>query len=293
MSTKVPVAGMDEFGAAPDLEGADQILGTHPKDPHRVRNFFRNVAQTGFVFLFLCGVWETMSRLDPSFWPRIILPPITEIAQAFGGAITTDFLWSNLWVTVQEGMAGFLIGATTAFIIGVLIALSPLFSRATYPLIVAFQSMPHSALAPVFIAWLGFGMSSKVALVITSCFFPVLVCTVAGLRVIEENKLLLMRSFKATKYQEFSFLRLPNAMPTIFAGIQTAAVAGVVSAVFAEMIGSQEGMGHLIKAASFQFRMADVFAYLIVLSIVGLLIFGIVVLIQRSVIAWSRESKTD
>ena len=283
---------IEPIGSAPDLEAAAKLLEP-AGETRRLRRFGLNAFQTGTVFLMLCVAWELLSRWDPPFWPRIILPPITEIGTAFFRAITTDFIWHHLWVTVQEGMAGFLIGSAVAFAIGVLIALSPLFSRATYPLIVAFQSMPHSALAPVFIAWLGFGMRSKIALVITSCFFPVLVSTVAGLRIIDENKLLLMRSFRATTFQEFFRLRLPNAMPTIFAGIQTAAVAGVVSAVFAELIGSQEGMGHVIKAASFQFRMADVFAYLIVLSLVGLAVFGIVVMIQRRVIAWSREPATE
>ena len=287
-----------ETTAAPDasnFEEIDQALLTTagPDRGQKVRHLFRNVLQTGSVFLLLCVLWEVLSRWDPSFWPRIILPPVTEIALSFVRVVQEAFLWSNLWVTFQEGMLGFLLGAGSAFIIGVMIALSPLFSRATYPLIVAFQSMPHSALAPVFIAWLGFGMESKIALVVTSCFFPVLVTTVAGLRIVEENKLLLMRSLGATSFQQFTYLRLPNAMPTIFAGIQTAVVAGTVSAVFAEMIGSQEGMGHLVKAASFQFRMSDVFAYLIVLSLVGLAVFGVVVLIQRRVIAWSGEFETD
>jgi NitT/TauT family transport system permease protein len=194
---------------------------------------------------------------------------------------------------LQEGLIGFAIGGASAFVIGVAIALSQVFSRAAYPLIVAMQAAPHSALAPVFIAWLGFGMTSKVALVVTSCFFPVLVCTVTGLSVIEENKLLLMRSFNASKFQEFMYLRLPNAMPTIFAGIQTTIVLCLVAAVFSEMVASQEGIGQLIKSASFQFRLANVFAYMIVLSAVGLGLFGIVVQIQKRVIAWSRGSISD
>lgn len=258
-----------------------------PTRRHRARRLLTQIFKSGSLFVFLCAVWEMLSRWDPEFWPRVILPPITEIAPALMRAIVTPFLWSNIWVTFQEGMIGFLIGGAAAFVLGVLIALSPPFSRAAYPLIVAFQAAPHSALAPVFIAWLGFGMQSKIALVITSCFFPVLVCTVAGLEMIGENELFLMRSLRANKFKEFWFLRLPNAMPTIFAGIQTTVVIAIVAAVFSEMVASQEGVGQLIKAASFQFRLADVFAYMIVLSLLGLSLFGAVVLIKRRVVAWS------
>lgn len=264
----------------------------HPDDMtrgDRIRGGLSRGIQTGLVMLLLAGIWETLSRLDPSWWPRIILPPTTEIAQAFWHAGTSELLWTNMWVTVQETLIGFVIGASAAFLLGVAIALWPAFSRAVYPLMVAFQSVPRVALGPVFIAWFGFGMSSKVALAVTICFFPVLANTVTGLAVVEENATLLMRSLKATKFQEFFYLRLPNAMPTIFAGLQSAITFALVGAVFGELLGSQEGVGQLIKAASFQLRLDDVFAYLTWLALVGISLFGIVIAVEKRVVFWAKE----
>jgi NitT/TauT family transport system permease protein len=255
----------------------------------RLRRWGTQVALTAATAIVLAGIWELLSNLDPPFWPEIILSKPSEIVPALFSAITSEFVWVNFWVTFQETMYGFLIGAGSGFVLGVLIALSRTFSRAVYPIVVLFQATPRVALAPVFIAWFGFGMSSKVALAAAICFFPVLVNTITGLSLVDENALLLMRSLKATRFQVFMHLRMLSALPTIFAGLKSAMTFALIGAVIAELLGSNEGAGQLIDAASFQLRMDNVFAYLTLLGFMGLGLFLVITAVERKIVFWHSD----
>lgn len=255
----------------------------------RLAAIAKQIGLTALSTLFLLGVWEGLSHLDPPFWPEVILSKPTEIIPALFRAMGTPFVWENFWVTFQETIYGFAIGAGGGFIIGVLIATSRTFSRATYPIVILFQTTPRVALAPVFIAWFGFGMAGKVALAAAICFFPVLVNTITGLSVVDENASLLMRSLKASKFQTFIHLRLLSAMPAIFAGLKSALTFALIGAVIAELLGSNEGAGQLIDASSFQLQMDDVFAYLILLGFLGLALFLVVTLIEKKLVFWHSD----
>jgi NitT/TauT family transport system permease protein len=252
----------------------------------RMAAIAKQVGLTSLSIIVLLGIWELLSRLDPKFWPEVILSKPTEIIPAFFRAVSSGFVWENFWVTFQETILGFIIGASGGFVIGVLIAISRTFARATYPVVILFQTTPRVALAPVFIAWFGFGMSSKVALAAAICFFPVLINTITGLSIIDENAMLLMRSLKASKFQTFIHLRLLSAMPAIFAGLKAALTFALIGAVIAELLGSNEGAGQLISAASFLLQMDDVFAYLLLLGLLGLFLFLIVSFIERKLVFW-------
>ncbi len=244
---------------------------------------------TGLTIVVIGVAWETLSAIDPSFWPEIVLSRPSEIVPAFFDAITTGFVWENFWVTFQEAAIGFVIGAGGGFILGALIAISPAFRKAVYPVVILFQSTPRVALAPVFIAWFGFGISSKIGLAVTICFFPVLVNTITGLTIVDENSLTLMRSLRASRFQVFKELRLPSAMPAIFAGLKTAVTFAIIGAIVGELTAANEGAGHLIETASFQFRMDDVFAYLLMLALFGLALFLSTSYLERKLISWHGE----
>lgn len=252
----------------------------------RLRNATTQVLLTGIVVLGFAGLWELLSIIDPPFWPEIILSRPTDIIPAFFGALTTGFIWANFWVTFQETIVGFVIGAGTGFLLGTYVALSPTFRKAFYPMVILFQSTPRVALAPIFISWFGFGIASKVSLAATICFFPVLVNTISGLTLIDENAGLLMRSLKATRWQTFRELRLPSAIPTIFAGLKAALTFALIGAIVGELTAANEGAGHLIESAAFQFRMDDVFAYLLMLALIGLALFLIAQYLERKLIFW-------
>ena len=276
-----------------DLVELARMLGP-PQAPRRsvlLRVLTSNLVLTGGTIVALGGLWQLLSHIDPRFWPEIVLSKPTEIVPAFFQAITTGFVWENFWVTFQEAAIGFAIGASGGFVLGTLIALSPMFRKAFYPVVVLFQSMPRVALAPVFIAWFGFGISSKIALAVTICFFPVLINTITGLTIVDENSLVLMRSLRASRFQVFKKLRLPSAMPAIFAGLKTALTFAVIGAIVGELTASNEGAGHLIEVASFQFRMDDLFAYLFMLALFGLTLFLTASYLERKLIFWHGEDE--
>ena len=255
----------------------------------RARTLSTQILLTGSVVLSFCVIWEFLSWLDPSFWPAIVLSRPTDIIPAFFQAITTGFVLWHFWVTFQETIIGFVLGAGGGFLLGVYVALMPNFRKAFYPVIVLFQSTPRVALAPVFIAWFAYGISAKIALAAPICFFPVLVNTITGLTLVDENAGLLMKSLRASRWQMFRHLRLPGAVPTIFAGLKSAITFALIGAIVGELSGTNEGAGHLIETAAFQFRSDDVFAYLLMLSLIGLALFLIASVLEKRLLFWHVE----
>lgn len=252
----------------------------------RSRGIWAQILLTGSAVVFFCLVWEFLSWLDPRFWPEIVLSKPTEIFPAFLRAIITPFVLWHFWVTIQETALGFVVGAGGGFLLGVYVALVPTFRKAFYPLIILFQSTPRVALAPVFIALFSFGINAKIALAATICFFPVLINTITGLTLIDENAGLLMRSLRATRWQTFRHLRLPSSMPTIFAGLKAALTFALIGAIVGELTATNEGAGHLIETAAFQFRSDDVFAYLLMLALIGLALFLLAARLERKLLFW-------
>lgn len=269
-------------------ERADALKRSKRKK--RVKAIAVQSVLSALTFGALALIWEVMSALDPSFWPEIILSKPTDIAPAFWEAVQTGFVWENFYVTFQATVVGFAIGAASGLLLGLFIALVPWFSQAFYPVVILFQSMPRIALAPVFIAWFGFGMSSKIALAATICFFPVLVNTITGLNQVGENAILLMKSMQASRWQIFFHLRIFVALPTIFAGLKGALTFALIGVIVGELKATNEGAGHLIEVASFQLRMDDVFAYLGLLSLFGLALYLVANAIERKVVYWQPSS---
>ena len=264
--------------------GVDSLPASGPDS--RSRGFWSQIMLTGSVVLAFCAIWEFLSWLDPPFWPEILLSKPSEIFPAFFEAIQTSFVYWHFWVTLQETAIGFVIGAGGGFLLGTFVALLLTFRKAFYPVIILFQSTPRVALAPVFLAWFGFGILPKVALAATICFFPVLINTITGLTVIDENAGLLMRSLRATRWQTFRHLRLPSSAPTVFAGLKAAVTFALIGAIVGELSGTNEGAGHLIEKAAFQFRSDDVFAYLLMLSLMGLALFLLAGGLERRLLFW-------
>ncbi len=259
------------------------------REAQRAGRIVRQVLATGSVVLGFCLIWEFLSWLDPSFWPAIVLSRPSDIFPAFFQAITTPFVLWHYWVTFQETAIGFVLGAGGGFLLGTLVALMPAFRRAFYPVIILFQSTPRVALAPVFIAWFAFGILPKIALAATICFFPVLINTIIGLTLIDENSSLLMRSLRSTRWQTFRHLRLPSSFPTVFAGLKAALTFALIGAIVGELTATNEGAGHLIEVAAFQFRSDDVFAYLLMLALIGLMLFLVAGWLERKLIFWHTD----
>jgi NitT/TauT family transport system permease protein len=236
------------------------------------------------VTLVLLGIWEFVS--STGMVDEIILPAPSSIAQAGADIVQESFFWNATWVTTQEALIGFGAGVLIAWILGTLIGLFRRFSLAVYPPVVAFQIMPRVALAPVFLTWFGFGITSKIVMAATICFFPVLVNTILGMQGVSRDARALMRSLGASKWEEYRKLLLPASLPAIFASLKVAIALALIGAIVAEFLGASEGMGVLLREFSFQLRIAESFAVLVALSLLGLVLYGLAALLESRLIFW-------
>jgi NitT/TauT family transport system permease protein len=235
------------------------------------------------VFVTL-AIWEWLSQtgvVDP-----ILVPAPTEIADAFGRLVNTYFFWEATWVTTQEAVIGFALGVSAAYIVGTMIGMFQVVNRALFPVIVAIEIVPRVALAPVFLTWFGFGITSKIVMAGAICFFPVLINVVHGLEGVNEDARALMRSFGASRWEEYRKLLLPSSLPAIFAALKVAITFALIGAVVAEFVGADEGMAVLIKTFNFQLLVAEGFATIFALSVLGLVLYGFTMLLEARIVFW-------
>jgi NitT/TauT family transport system permease protein len=236
---------------------------------------------TGCLFF---GGWEAIVRLLDI--PTIVLPPPSSIVVALWGSVgSADFQWAVV-VTLYEIVAGFALGALSGLILGFIIALSPLAERLLYPYVVAFQTLPKVAVAPIIVIWFGYGLNSKIIITATIAFFPLLANTIMGLRAAPPDQIDMMVSYTASRWQVFRMIRLMQALPYIFVGLDVAIVLSVIGAIVGEFVGAKAGLGYLLMQKNFNFDMAGTFAILFVLSLIGVILHAAVRLVQRRVIFW-------
>lgn len=234
--------------------------------------------------LALLAIWQAVSK--SSLVSEIILPAPTDIVSALVEIVQESFFWQATWVTAQEALIGFAAGVLIAWILGTLIGLFRSVSLTLYPPVVAFQIMPRVALAPVFLTWFGFGITSKIVMAATICFFPVLVNTILGLEGVSKDARALMRSMGASRWEEYRKLMLPASLPAIFASLKVAVALALIGAIVGEFLGATEGMGVLLREFSFQLRIAESFAVLVALSGLGLVFFATAALLESRLIYW-------
>jgi len=239
----------------------------------------------GIVFLAL---WEAAGRLFHI--SDLVLPVPSAIVGKLVSFSVSGLIWPHLYATVVEIIVGFLLGVVSGLVLGVLLSLSPLVERLIYPYIVALQTLPKVAIAPLFIIWFGYGLTSKVIVSALVCFFPVLVSVVAGFHATDKDQLDMMKAFGASKWQTLVRLRVPSALVLIFAGLEIAAVLAVIGAVVGEFVGAQAGLGFLIVTLNFNLDVPGVFAVLIYLSAIGLLLHGLMRFAARRYIFWIRRN---
>jgi NitT/TauT family transport system permease protein len=162
-----------------------------------------------------------------------------------------------------------------------------------YPIIIMFQAMPKVALVPLILVWFGLGLTSKVVSAGLVAFFPLMVNTIVGLRSADEDRVNLMRSLSASRWQIFRMLQFPNALPYIFAGLEIAMIFALIGAIVAELISSERGLGMLMQSMSFTMDVAGQFSILFILSVLGLILNGVVTLVRRRVLFWDSSRDTD
>jgi len=232
------------------------------------------------------GAWE--AGVAAAGIPPFVLPAPSAIA----GALARD--WAlfarHTGVTLQEILIGYLVAAAGGLLAAVSIVRFRTVERIVYPYIIASQTVPKIAIAPLLIIWLGAGLLPKVLIVAVTAFFPITVNTVAGLRAVDEHYLNLLRSVAASDAQVFLRLRLPYALPFVFAGLKLATTLSVLGAIVAEFMGASEGLGYLILSSTFNFEVARVFVALLVLVAIGVGFFGVIALLERG-LSWKPAAR--
>jgi NitT/TauT family transport system permease protein len=244
-----------------------------------------DVAAAAAALVLILGSWEGIVRALGI--PAVVLPTPSDIVTAFWTILGSGLLPTQIEITLAEIMAGFVIGAASAILIGALVSQFRLLDRMFYPYIVAFQAVPKVAVAPLLVIWFGFGMESKIVMTALIAFFPMLVNTIAGLRSVDQDKLDLMIALSATRWKTFRYVRLPTALPFIFAGLDVGIVLSVIGAIVGEFVGSNGGLGYLLLLYNSQLRIAAVFAVIILLGALGMVLHFIIQAIERRVTFWA------
>jgi NitT/TauT family transport system permease protein/putative hydroxymethylpyrimidine transport system permease protein len=249
---------------------------------------WRRVLLPAALLALLIGIWQlatsTGAIADLLSLEPYLVPSPAEVAQSLWE--NRSLLAENAWVTLREIVFGIL----CAVLVGIGFAIAMHRWRtvhdASYPLIVASQTIPVIVIAPILIVWFGYGLPPKVFIVALVCFFPITIAALDGLRSVDPEAVKMMRTLDASRWQRFWRVEAPTALPQLFTGLKIAVVIAPIGAVFAEWVGSNEGLGHLIQADQAYFDVARQFATVAVLSAMALALMGLTVLAERRVVRW-------
>jgi NitT/TauT family transport system permease protein len=200
-------------------------------------------------------------------------------------------LGQHAYFTLIEVVAGFLLAALVGIPLALAIFYSRVFERAIYPILVALQTVPKVALAPLLVLYLGYGWAPKVGLAFLISFFPVVISTVVGLNSLDRNLVNMVRSMGANEWQTFFKVRLPAALPNIFGGLKVAISLAVIGAIIGEYVAAERGLGYLQLQANSQFDTTLNFATVITISIVGVLLYYFVDIVELRVVHKLETSK--
>jgi NitT/TauT family transport system permease protein len=281
---------------APSLEGIEMSLtandrlagatGLAPEPGLLIGRAARHLA----LFLATIAVWEAASAtglVDPLILPR----PSAIVVSLYDMLFVRANVWYHMGITLWEAIAGFVIGSVVGIALAVAAGLSETFRRYISPYVIVLQVIPRIALAPIIIAWLGFGTSPKIAIGALICFFPPFINTLTGLLNIDEDAHEMFRSLGASKRQIFFGLMLPNATPIIMAGVKAAISLALIGAIVGEFISAGEGLGVLMQRYSFALNMSASFAVLVVLTVVGYLLFVAMEKVDDHLVYWRSDAR--
>lgn len=230
------------------------------------------------IILFWQGI------VDIKNIPKYILPSPVNIVNT----LIKDFnvIWVHTKITLYESFIGFALSVILSFILAVLMDSFQIIKKAIYPILVISQTIPTIAIAPLFIIWFGFGTLPKVIVVISVCFFPIVISLVDGFENIDRDYINLFTTFKASKLQTFYHLKLPYAMVSLFSGLKIAATYMIMSAVIGEWLGGDKGIGVYMVRAKSAYALDKVFASILVIVFVTIIVIYIIDFIGKKIIHW-------
>jgi NitT/TauT family transport system permease protein len=267
---------------SPQKRGIKTPTTTNRKRRGKDRRYSR-VGAAG-LFLAVLLAWQFLPGLTNT--PSYVIPELSDVITALTDPAALPRYLEGVQYTMTEVGLGLGIGIIIGLGGGMLLAEIPALYRIIFPYIVAVESLPKVALAPLFVIWLGFGLSSKVVVVVLLAFFPILVNTIHGLRSVDRDQIDLFKASGASRSQIRRKLLLPAALPSMFSGLELAVAVSMIGAIVAEFVGAQKGLGVLILQSQAKMETAAVFALLIILSGIGISLNLLVRYLRRKVIFW-------
>ncbi len=238
----------------------------------------------------IIAIWEFFPQLG--FVNRVLFPTFSETVTAFFQLLGGGYWWDDLAKTMSAVAIAWVIGVAFGFTMGVVLGTSPFLRQAITPYAIAVQALPKVVLAPLLIGWLGFGPESKIALAVIICFFPVWIDTMVGLALPSANEFKLMKSLKASRWQVFTKLQLPSALPMIMVGVKHALLLAFTGVIVAEILSASDGgLGKLTKEFASQLNMGLVYSVVTIVVILSITLVSIADVIERRVVFWSEESR--
>lgn len=244
-----------------------------------------------WTFAVILSLWQIVVMLK--IYPQFIIPAPLEVFDTFLRVVNDGSLWHHASLTLQEIFWGMLIGVSLGTSLGYLIAHHPLLEDLLSPVIVAFQSTPIVAYAPLLIIWFGSGITSKIITCAIIVFFPTLMNTLVGLRNIPQNLHDLMRSLRASRWYTFTKLELPAALPVLLTGLKTSATLAVIGAVVGEFVSANRGLGFLVTIARNHYDTALVFVAVFTMTAIALALYTSVSLLEWRLLSWQRRIRRE
>ncbi|RLG13859.1 MAG: ABC transporter permease [Candidatus Nanohalarchaeota archaeon] len=244
-----------------------------------------------FVFVGFIFLWKFVIFVFN--FPEFILPQPETVFIQWYLLLKSGLLLKHTMVTLSETLIGFTIGIFLGIVPGYFVAKSSKIDQTLSPYLVALQTAPKIALAPLIVMWFGFGILSKIIIVALIVFFPILVNIIVGIRSVDKNLLDLMKILNASKLQVLRLVELPASMPVLFAAFKTGITLAVIGAVVGEFIGANEGLGYLTIYAAGLMDTPQVFVAIFQLTIIGILLYLLIDYIEGKIIPWYREGEVD
>jgi NitT/TauT family transport system permease protein len=250
----------------------------------------KGFAYTCISLLSALVLWElAVLVFNP---PEYTLPSPISVLDRMAETWSSQLMSATL-VTSKETLIGFIVAIAVAVPLSVLLTYSRLAERFLYPIMVSSQVVPKVAIAPLFVVWFGFGLTPKVLIAFLIAFFPIVIDTTVGLRSVDPGMLHLARSMGAGELQTFRKVRLPNGLPSFFGGLKVAVTLAVIGAVVGEFVGSSDGLGYVLITATGNVDTPLVFASILLMSVIGIVLFGLLEVVERFATPWHRSRRIE
>ena len=239
------------------------------------------------LLLVVLGGWQLACELD--VLSQRLIPSPSAVASGLVELVQRGYFWEQLWSTVRVIGGGFLVTSAVGFLIAIALSMSEFARRGLYPVVVGGDLIPKVTLIPVIVIMFGYGSTSRWVVVIVSAFFPVFVSTLTAMASADQGGDHLLRSLRANRIQRLVLHRIPQGLPTIFAGLKISLTVSFIGGVTAELLIRNEGLGYLIQQFRHTLNVDLVFAVTIVVAVLGALMFWVLELIERRLVFWNRD----